>query len=105
MADFDLFTSLRYDPTLRSAFFNTEINGGEPSPYLMLPYHLQRLEKAAEAFKWPLAVQAMTKPDIFNELKSKCDEAVAGVEEGVREGGLRVSVDGLYERMILITVV
>jgi hypothetical protein len=92
MVDFDLFTSLRYDPKLRSASFNTQVNGGNPSPYLMLPYHVQRLEKAAEAFEWPLAVRTMAKPDTFDELKRKCDDATANIGEEVRRNGLRVSV-------------
>ena len=92
MTEFDLFTSLRYDPKIRSASFNTEVNGGEESPYLLIPYHIHRLKTAAEAFAWPLAVQIMSRPDIGEVVQRKCDEAVAGVAEDIRANGLRVSV-------------
>ena len=91
MADFDLFTSLRYDPKLRSISFNTDANGGSESPYLLFSYHVQRLAKAAEVFAWSLAIRTMSSSDIEEILMKKCEESILQVDEQVRNIGLRVS--------------
>lgn len=85
--DFELFTSLRYDPKLLDENFNTEVSG-VPSPYLLLPYHVDRLVKQASVFEWPSAEQTMSAPDVRETVKRLCDEAVE--KESDAHKGLRV---------------
>lgn len=49
--NFELFSSLRYDPLLLSSPINTRLNG-PPSPFYMLRYHQDRILEAAAHFKW-----------------------------------------------------
>lgn len=49
--DFELFSSLRYDPVLLISSTNTRLTGA-PSPFYMLPYHRDRIHEAAAHFKW-----------------------------------------------------
>ena len=89
--DFDLATSLRYDPKLLTADFNTQVNGIE-LPYLLFAYHIDRLLAAANAFQWPYARQALTAPDAAARIRSACDDAVMRTPlDEKREGlGLRI---------------
>lgn len=53
--DFQLFTSLRYDPQLLHNKPNTEMcesAGISSTPFYMLPYHRDRMLQAAEHFGW-----------------------------------------------------
>jgi len=90
-ADFELFSSLRYDPKLLHEEFNAAV-AGQPSPYLLFSYHVDRLRAAAAAFDWPLAKDVMNPPGIEEMLRTKCDEAVARAE---------ASENGLMIRMLL----
>ena len=90
--DYQLFTSLRYDPVLRNAAFNTAVNRGEESPFLLFPYHYDRLTKAARVFGWPSAIKAMSEPDAEEKLRRKCEEAVTNYPHNDKENGLRVRV-------------
>lgn len=87
--DYNLFTSFRYDPKLLTAAFNTEVNGTE-LPYLLFPYHVERLARAAEAFGWDRAVQTMSESGVEEELRQKCDELVMDTPLPDKEKGLGV---------------
>lgn len=90
--DYELFTSLRYDPQLLTETFNTEFTG-EPSPYPLFEYHVHRLIDAAAIFEWPLAIETTSAGDILDTLREKCNEAVAlhdGDDGGTGESPLRV---------------
>ena len=89
MPDYDLFTSLRYDPALCSAEFNTAASGVS-SPYLLLPYHADRLRKAAIDFDWTKAVAVVDRSDVVDKLRALCDEAVDKYEGEDKRNGLRV---------------
>ncbi|TDL17568.1 hypothetical protein BD410DRAFT_822616 [Rickenella mellea] len=89
---FDLFTSLRWDPILLSESFNTEVNHGMPSSFLLFPYHVDRLIHAARAFNWPKAIAMMEEPGVEKKLRGLCEQAVeefVGDKNGGQEGGLR----------------
>lgn len=73
--DFELFTSFRYDPVLETALFNTQVTG-HASPYLLLPYHADRLVKAANDFGWTKAVAVLQEPGAAEKLRILCDNAV-----------------------------
>ncbi|KAI0363147.1 hypothetical protein BV20DRAFT_975993 [Pilatotrama ljubarskyi] len=51
-APFDLISSTRYEPRFRDLSWNTDANGGKPSPYLLLKYHRERLLDAAKVHDW-----------------------------------------------------
>lgn len=60
--DFQVFTSLRYDPILLQSSANTSLNGGTPSPFYMLSHHRDRLLQAATYFNWPSAISSINGP-------------------------------------------
>jgi hypothetical protein len=54
----ELLTSFRYDPRLRSASWNTW-RGNPPSPFFLLPFHLERLVSGAREFGWMRGLEAL----------------------------------------------
>lgn len=50
--EFQLFTSLRYDPLLLTSDENSrsDLNFASPSPFYMLAYHRDRMVEAAQHF-------------------------------------------------------
>lgn len=76
--DFQLFSSLRYDPLLTSLPINTESWDGETkprSPFYMLPYHRDRMLQAAEHFGWTKAADTIRGPEGFAHLVSRLNKA------------------------------
>ncbi|KAK3377905.1 aminotransferase [Podospora didyma] len=63
-ADFQLFTSLRYDPSLLkvrdSALNQGGWNHANASPFYMLDFHRDRLLRAATHWGWDTAVEVLT---------------------------------------------
>lgn len=49
---FHLLSTTRYDDALLDHDYNTRVNGGKPSPFLLLRYHFDRLVTAAERHEW-----------------------------------------------------
>ena len=77
----NLFTSARYDPALLASPSNTLTNPpSAPSPYLVLPYHRDRLVSAALAFNWTEAAASLTGEGGFTRFRDELDLAVAGQE-------------------------
>jgi 4-amino-4-deoxychorismate lyase len=77
--DFQLFSSLRYDPLLTPLSINTEAWDGvikHFSPIYMLPYHRDRMLQAAEHFGWTAAADAIRGPDGFTHLLKKLTETI-----------------------------
>ncbi|KAH6674193.1 aminodeoxychorismate lyase [Halenospora varia] len=77
--DFQLFSSLRYDPLLCNLPINTETwesDSKVPSPFYMLPYHRNRMLQAAEHFGWTTAADKIRGPAGFNHLVEKLNEAI-----------------------------
>lgn len=72
--DFQLFTSLRFDPTLPqlvdSQCDDIGWNSTKPSPYYMLDYHRDRMLKAASHWGWGKAVAAIEGPEGLTRLES-----------------------------------
>ncbi|KAF7303156.1 hypothetical protein MKEN_01279300 [Mycena kentingensis (nom. inval.)] len=90
-----LLTSTRYDKFLTNLRFNN-LNG-EPSPYLFLSLHYDRLRDAAAAHSWPDALAALT----FDALLDVCDAAVASYDGDA--DALRVRVTLSQEGQLLAT--
>ncbi|EDR15200.1 uncharacterized protein LACBIDRAFT_243106 [Laccaria bicolor S238N-H82] len=73
--DFELLTTTRYDPYLKSLEWNADDDG--PSPFLLLPYHRDRLSVAADEHKWEIAKSSL----MYQKLKIVCLEAIYQSEE------------------------
>jgi len=77
--DFQLFSSLRYDPMLTSLPINTEhwnYDNVTGSAFYMLPFHRDRLLQAAEHFGWSKAVSQIAGKEGFSHLLRKLNEAI-----------------------------
>src|SRR5580658_6232586 len=83
--DFQLFTSLRYDPLLTSLPANTSswptsIPSAQStkicSPFYMASLHRDRILQAAEHFNWTLAADKIRGPDGFSSFLRKLNEAI-----------------------------
>lgn len=72
--NFQLFTSLRFDPTLAQLGNNQPDdlgwNSTRSSPYYMLDYHRDRMLKAASHWGWGKAVAAIEGPEGLTRLES-----------------------------------
>jgi len=79
--DFQLFSSLRYDPLLLSLPRNTNLSPSSdvpssPSPFYMLPYHRDRILSATNHFKWTTAASLISGPSGLSHLQEKLSTAV-----------------------------
>lgn len=68
---FELLTSTRFDSFLLSLRWNNDQDG--PSPFLLLPYHFDRLIAAAERHGWGHVKCSLT----YEKLKSACNDVLA----------------------------
>ncbi|KAK4646352.1 Aminodeoxychorismate lyase [Podospora bellae-mahoneyi] len=64
-SDFQIFTSLRYDPALLQVhshpdFTHASWNHGHSSPFYMLDYHRDRMLRAAHHWKWDSVISSLT---------------------------------------------
>ncbi|KAL1697260.1 aminotransferase [Schizophyllum commune] len=71
---YELLTSTRYDPFLRSLRWNYDRDG--PSALFLLPQHFGRLQDAIDRHGW--YIPSFT----YDELKSRCKAVVAEAAEG-----------------------
>lgn len=74
-----LVSCVRYDPVLledHPDWHSTNSNGETKSCYLLLPYHVQRLRSAAEAFGWLPAVKSLARDDANEWFQAQCEEAL-----------------------------
>jgi 4-amino-4-deoxychorismate lyase len=83
--DFQLFTSLRYDPLLLSLPANTSSwpTAKPPqgvttlsSPFYMASFHRDRILKAAEHFNWTVVASKISGPSGFSFFLAKLNEAI-----------------------------
>ncbi|KAJ6503264.1 aminotransferase [Mycena vitilis] len=71
---YELLTTTRYDRYLERLSWNN--HDGQPSRFLLLPFHLERLRDAAVEHEWPDAQSALSYP----ALHDKCSDAVASYD-------------------------
>ncbi|KAG0646891.1 hypothetical protein D0Z07_6204 [Hyphodiscus hymeniophilus] len=82
--DFQLFTSLRYDPLLATLPDNTaswpniveQSTKPNCSPFYMVSFHRDRILKAAEHFDWTTAVSKVRGPEGFSFFLAKLHEVI-----------------------------
>jgi len=73
--DYQLFSSLRFDPLLLHSSANTTLHGSK-SPFYMLPYHRDRILQAATHFGWPAAEQTLTGPEGLQRLGQALEKSI-----------------------------
>lgn len=69
---YQLMTATRYDNRLLDIEWNTRVNGGTPSPFLLLNYHLDRLIEASKRHGWVDCLPSLT----IERLTSVCEDGV-----------------------------
>lgn len=79
--EFELFTSLRYDPILSEDVVDIGDSdchsfGQFPGPFYMLPYHRDRLLRAATHWKWTKAVTSIEGPEGLERLEAFLHDAL-----------------------------
>jgi len=77
--DFQLFSSLRYDPLLLSVAINTEHWDGNlnpPNPFYMLPFHRDRILQATKRFGWAEAASKIQGPSGLSNLLKRLEEKI-----------------------------
>lgn len=74
-----LVTCVRYDPVLLEdhEWHSTKSGGEAKSSYLLLPFHVQRLRAAAQAFGWTAAINLLTRDDATDWFQQQCENALA----------------------------
>ncbi|CAK7245029.1 MAG: Aminodeoxychorismate lyase [Sporothrix thermara] len=96
---FQLYSSVRYDATLRSVFGDEALqhagwNYKNSSPYYMLDFHRDRLLRAATHWGWEDAVAAVSGDAGLARLSEVLDKAVAGEGDGPNRCRITLSQDG-----------
>ncbi|KAH9486257.1 Putative aminodeoxychorismate lyase [Psilocybe cubensis] len=76
LTPYQLLTSTRYDPYLTSFGWNNDKDG--PSPFFLLPLHLERLIEAADTHSWLYAKTLLR----YEYLKASCLDAI--LEQRIR---------------------
>lgn len=76
-----LVTCVRYDPVLLEEhdWHSTKSGGATKSSYLLLPFHVQRLRAAAQAFGWTAAIDLLARDDALQWFQNQCEAALAQV--------------------------
>jgi 4-amino-4-deoxychorismate lyase len=98
-AAFQLYSSVRYDATLRSVAENAELkhagwNYTRSSPFYMLDFHRDRLLRAATHWDWEAAVAAVSGEDGLLRLGEVLEKAVANEDGGPNRCRITLSQDG-----------
>ncbi|KAL0942401.1 aminodeoxychorismate lyase [Colletotrichum truncatum] len=91
--NFELFTSLRFDPGLlgipKRRLANAGWNAKMTSPYYMLDFHRDRMLRAATHWKWTNAIEAISGD---KGLQNLVDAIEAFLSQSGKESPLRVKV-------------
>lgn len=89
--EFQLFTSLRYDPLLLTSEENSrpDLNFLSPSPFYMLAYHRDRMVEAAQHFDFHEVEKRLGDGEALHEELSK--QVNAWIEKGGSDQPLKVS--------------
>lgn len=99
--DFQIFTSLRYDPLLTTIPANLSSWPTTPPPlgcpFYILPYHRDRLLQAAVHFEWTDAASCINGIDGFERLLAKLQEAIPSETTAPLRVRVLLSYDGTIE--------
>ncbi|KAI0692943.1 aminotransferase class IV-domain-containing protein [Cytidiella melzeri] len=85
---YSLLSSTRFDDALLNVPWNTRVNGGIPSQFMLLPYHFDRLAAAAGEHGWTTSQRRMAQAD----LTAACNDAVIAAQTQHGYGPLRLRI-------------
>jgi hypothetical protein len=91
-AEYSLLSSTRYDNALLNVAWNTRVNGGIPSRFMLLPYHFDRLVAAVEEHEWVASRQRMA----WVDFATACDKAVEAARPQCGDGPFKVSLKSFF---------
>lgn len=89
--DFELFTSVRYDPVLMRASWKPSCDEAY-CPFLLFFYHLDRLAAALQHFEWEDGLGiTMDDPNVYQDVRERVEQETWEKEHGDGYKPLRVS--------------
>ena len=106
--DYELFSSLRYDPQLGSAVDRGVLQAEGQLPtskdFYMLTFHRDRMLSAATHFQWKAAITAITGTEGLLRLEQALSDAVSAhhneTSENEHNAPLRVSLSPLFPPLL-----
>ena len=88
---YQLITSILHDPFCLNLPWNSVLNNGQPSPFLLLPYHFDRLRAAAAIHGWQDAVASIS----WDTFQLTCRHAIQAYDGPAKAGPLKVRLHPL----------
>jgi len=83
---YHLVSTIRHDTLCLNLPWNSALNNGQPSPFMLLPYHFDRLRAAAAIHGWKDAVASIPW-DLF---QLTCQRAIQAYDGPAKGGPLKV---------------
>jgi 4-amino-4-deoxychorismate lyase len=83
---YQLVSTVRHDPSCLHFPWNSAANNGQPSPFMLLPYHFDRLRAAAALHAWQDAVLSMS----WALFQLTCQRAIQTYDGPAKGGPLKV---------------
>lgn len=83
---FELISTIRYDPLCLDLPWNSAANHGHPSPFMLLPYHFDRLRVAAALHNWQDTFASIS----WALFQSTCQRAVQAYDGPAKQGPFKV---------------
>lgn len=84
---YSVISSTRYDEALLDIAWNTRVNDGTPTRFMLLPWHFSRLVAAAEKHGWIPSRERMERDDLV----AACENAVDAARPQHGDGPFKVS--------------
>lgn len=98
--EYQLVSTVRHDSLCLNLPWNSAANNGQPSPFMLLPYHFDRLRSAGAIHGWQDAVASISW-DIF---QSTCQHAIQAYDGPAKGGPLKVRPPAYYYQTSLTTL-
>ncbi|KAI0004182.1 aminotransferase [Russula compacta] len=83
---FELISTIRYDPLCLDLPWNSAANHGHPSPFMLLPYHFDRLRLAAALHNWQDTFASIS----WALFQSTCQRAVQAYNGPAKQSPLKL---------------
>lgn len=89
---FHLITTIRYDSNLLNISWNSTANYGQPSPFMLLPYHFDRLKAAATLHGWQDTITSIS----WTSFLLTCQHAVQAYDGPAKGGPFKASLPSIF---------
>src|SRR5260221_6377010 len=83
---YQLITTILHDLFCLNLPWNSALNNGQPSPFLLLPHHFDRLRAAAAIHGWQDAVASIS----CDTFQLTCQHAIHAYDGPAKDGPLKV---------------